>query len=337
MNHAKYVIGFESTAHTFSAAVVKITGKKIEILSNVLDKFPPSKQGFIPRELADHHAAVFPIVLRTALNDAHVKLEEISAVAYSQGAGIGHSLHIGYVAATSIAIALRVPLVPVNHGIAHIEITRKDCATKNPLVLYVSGGNTQILTKQKDAYHVYGETLDMGVGNMLDNLGRLLELEIPDAVGVASEANKKGAKYVECPYSVKGMNVSFTGMLTYTEKKLVPLIKKKEITTSDVCFSIQETAFAMLCEITERALCHTDAKEIILCGGNARNKRLQQMLIAMSEAHGVKVVIPPFEYAGDNAAMITYTAAQMLIHKTKLPKDISPEQKMRTDDATVNW
>ena len=332
-----FVLGFESTAHTFSASIVKITGKKIEILSNVIDKFPATKQGFIPRELADHHALVFPVVLRTALNNAKVKISGISAVAYSQGAGIGHSLHVGYVAATSIATTLRVPVIPVNHGIAHIEITRKDCKSKTPLVLYVSGGNTQILAKQGDLYHVFGETMDMGVGNMLDNLGRLLELEIPDAVGVERAATHKDAKYVECPYSVKGMNVSFTGLLTFTEKKLLPRIASKEITKSDICFSIQETAFAMLCEITERALCHTNASEVILCGGNARSKRLQEMLISMSEAHSVNVVIPPFEYAGDNAAMITYTAAKMIIYKTKLPKDISPEQKMRTDDAIINW
>ncbi len=330
------VMGFESTAHTFSISIAK-SGEKISILSNVSDKYPSTLEGYIPRKLADHHAEVFPSVLEKALSQANVGFQDVSAVAFSQGSGIGHCLHVGFVAASTLSARLGVPLVPVNHSVAHIEIGKEFfCKTRDPLVVYVSGGNTQVmaLDKKNKRYHVYGETIDMGLGNFVDILGRKLRLAPPDAVGVVKAA-EKGRVYIELPYTVRGMNLAFSGLLTYIEKKIIPEVGKKH-SAEDVCFSSQETAFAMLAEAAERALCHTNKKEVLLCGGNGRNTRLQEMLAAMASEHGANFAVTSFEYSGDQAAMIALTGIKMLQAKC-VPKDIKPRQRFRTDASCICW
>ncbi len=328
------VLGIESTAHTLSIAIAEKNKRKINILANESDKYASSLEGYIPHKLADHHAEVFPQLLRKAIDKANVSMKEIDAVAYSQGSGIGHCLHVGFVAASTFSTMLQVPLVPVNHSVAHIEIGREyNCKTKDPLVVYVSGGNTQImcLDKKTHKYHVYGETMDLGIGNFLDVLGRELKLKPPDAVGVVNAA-LNGKHYIEMPYVVKGMDLSFTGLQTYIGKKVIPSNYRRE----DVCFSAQETAFAMLCEAVERALCHTGKKEILLCGGNARNKCLREMLREVCREHNVNFACTSFEYSGDQAAMIALTGIKMLEAKCKF-KDLKPRQRFRTDAVHVCW
>ncbi|MFH1247194.1 MAG: tRNA (adenosine(37)-N6)-threonylcarbamoyltransferase complex transferase subunit TsaD [Candidatus Micrarchaeota archaeon] len=338
------VLGIESTAHTFSIAIAekKEKGKegneKIEILSNVTDKYPSTLEGYIPWKLADHHASVFPQVLQEAITNAGVKSSEIDAVAFSQGSGIGHCLHVGFVAAKTISSTLNIPIVPVNHSVSHVEIGREfNCKTRDPLVVYVSGGNTQItcLNVKAKRYHVYGETIDIGIGNFLDVLGRTLNLEPPDAVGVVHAA-AKGKQFIDLPYTVRGMNLAFSGLQTYIDKKVLPQVANHKYSADDVAFSSQETSFAMLCEATERALCHTNKKEVLLCGGNARNKRLQEMLRLMCEEHKVNFAVTSFEHSGDQAGMIALTAIKMLEAKC-VPKDLTPRQRFRIDASCVCW
>ncbi len=331
------VLGIESTAHTFSIAIAQRKRGKVQILSNIVDKYPSSLEGYIPRKLADHHADVFSQVLQNAVDAAGISLNDIGAVAFSQGSGIGHCLHVGYVAAKTISNVLGVPLVPVNHSISHIEIGKElYCKSSDPLVVYVSGGNTQIMALDKQArrYHVYGETIDIGLGNLVDVVGRKLKLDPPDAVGVVNAA-LRGKNYINLPYTVRGMNLAFSGLLTYIEKKLAPQVGAK-YTVEDVCFSAQETAFAMLCEAVERALCHTNKKEVLLCGGNGRNVRLQEMLKSMCDEHKVNFAVTSFEYSGDQGAMIALTGIKMLEAKCKI-KDVAPRQRFRTDASCVCW
>lgn len=336
------VLGIESTAHTFSIAIAKRgkKGEKIQILSNASDKYPSTLEGYIPRKLADHHAEVFPKLLQSAVvEQSRISLSNIDAVAYSQGSGIGHCLHVGFVAAKTLAASLQVPVVPVNHSVAHIEIGKElYCKTTDPLVVYVSGGNTQIMALDKNAqrYHVFGETIDIGLGNFVDVLGRALKLDPPDAVGVVNAA-KKGKNYIEMPYTVRGMNLAFSGLQTYIGKKILPQIVTGKYTADDVAFSAQETAFAMLCEAVERALCHTNKTEVLLCGGNARNQRLQEMLKLMCVEHRVDYAVTSFEHSGDQAAMIALTGIKMLEAKCKDMKNVLPRQRFRTDASCVCW
>jgi glycoprotease/Kae1 family metallohydrolase len=225
--------------------------------------------------------------------------------------------------------------VPVNHALAHLEIARFHSGFQDPLAIYVSGGNTQILVLEKmpngnRKYRVLGETLDIGLGNYLDQVGRHLQLTPPDAVGVLKEA-QKGNNLIDLPYVIKGMNTSYSGMLT-TIKKME--IKKEKI--PEICLSAQEYAFSMLLEASERALSLTKKKEIIGVGGNYRNKRLQEMTIELAKEHGIKCHFPSFELLGDNAGMITITGALEFVSGC-YPKNPHPNQKARVDGEIVGW
>lgn len=136
---------------------------------------------------------------------------------------------------------------------------------KNPTVLYVSGGNTQIIAYSQKRYRIFGETLDIAVGNCLDRFARILKLSNYPSPGYNIEQEaKKGKKFVPLPYVVKGMDMSFSGVLSYIED----LVKTSEnYTVEDLCFSLQETLFAMLVETTERAMAHCGSKEVLICGG----------------------------------------------------------------------
>lgn len=331
------LLAIESTAHTLGVSVIEFSAKtkpspeNARVLSNFVEKYPSTAEGYIPRKLADHHAKLFRPALEKALAQAHSKASELNAVAYSQGPGIGHCLHAGYVAAKSLSEFLGVPLVPVNHAVAHVEVARFFTRAQNPLVVYVSGGNSQIFALEEQKYRVFGETLDIGVGNLLDHVGRLLELDPPDAVGVIKLA-AEGKKLLPLPYTVKGMSFAFSGMLTSLKKMNLRTRQEK----ADACLSAQETAFSMVVEAAERCLCHTRNPEALLCGGNARNKRLQQMLSLMSEEQGARFCVAADEYNGDNAAMIGITGMQMLCANA-VPENALPQQRIRIDSQKITW
>jgi N6-L-threonylcarbamoyladenine synthase/protein kinase Bud32 len=314
-------IGVESTAHTLGLSVVEAKGEKVRVLLNKAWKYPSTSEGYIPFKLAEHHSENAVLLAEELKKMKSLKPDLIS---YSQGPGIGHSLHVGFVIARTLSYYYDVPLVPVNHAVAHIEIGKSECKTRNPLIVYVSGGNTQIIV-QKKKYEVVGETMDMGLGNMLDQLGRKLGLNPPDAVGVLKEASKT-RRFVFLPYTVKGMNFSFTGLLTAALK----LKESREV----VCYSTQETAFSMLVEACERALCHYHSKEVLLVGGNARNKRLQEMLRVMSREHHARFCVPSDEYCGDNAAMIALSG--LVAWRGRKARNVKPRQKMRVDEGFAN-
>jgi len=318
------VLGIESTAHTLGIGIVK-DGKVIANEKSMLFEY-----GIHPRKTADHHADQFNIVLNTALKKAGLEIEDIDIVSFSQGPGIGPCLRIASIAARTFNIEYEKPVVGVNHCVAHIEISKYFTRFEDPLVLYVSGGNTQVIIKEKNRYHILGETLDVGIGNMLDTFARSAGLK--NARDVEEKA-KNGNKYISLPYSVKGMDASFSGILTYSEK----LIGKEKI--EDICFSLQETAYASLCEITERALALTGKNEITICGGVAQNKRLQEMLSQIAEDWNCRFGVAPNEYNADNGGMIAYLG--YLVAKRKIKKHfltrekIVPRPKYRTEEFII--
>lgn len=313
-------LGIESTAHTLGIGIAR--GRKV--LANERIQF--RGEGIHPRKAADFHANNFETVLNAALQKAGIKLKDVDIVAFSQGPGLGPCLRIACVAARSIGSSLRIPIVGVNHCVAHIEISKLFTKTKDPLVVYVSGGNTQIIVKEKDRYHVIGETLDIGIGNFLDVFARGIgEKSAMDIERLALSAKR----YILLPYTVKGMDLAFTGLLT--ESITRARTERKE----DVCYSAQETAYAMLCEAAERALALTKKKEVIVCGGVAQNKRLQEMLKIMASDWGCKFGVAPGEFNADNGAMIAYVGG-LLGKKRSLPlKEVVPIQKFRTDQFKI--
>ncbi|KAJ7388249.1 hypothetical protein OS493_038963, partial [Desmophyllum pertusum] len=138
----------------------------------------------------------------------------------------------------------------------------------NPTVLYVSGGNTQVIAYLQRRYRIFGETIDIAVGNCLDRFARVLKLSNDPSPGYNIEQMaKRGKKLIDLPYTVKGMDVSFSGILSYIESMAAKLLTSGECTPEDLCFSLQETVFAMLIETTERAMAHCGSSEVLIVGG----------------------------------------------------------------------
>ncbi|MEM0437861.1 MAG: KEOPS complex N(6)-L-threonylcarbamoyladenine synthase Kae1 [Candidatus Micrarchaeia archaeon] len=318
-----YTLGIESTAHTFGIGICH-NGK---ILANASRTYSQKFGGMKPSDAADHHALAAEQVLSEALAQAGIRMRDVGLIGYSKGPGLAPCLRIGRAVAVLCSSMLRIPLLPVHHSLAHIEIGRHMCMMEDPLVIYVSGGNTQLLVLKKGRYTVLGETLDVGLGNAIDTLARELGLE--RAHGGEIERLAKSGSYFELPYTVKGMDFAFSGLVTKCGQV------SAHHTNEDIAHSFQETAFAMLCEAAERALMVTHKKEVLLCGGVAQNMRLQEMVAGMAEENGVRFGCPANEFNRDNGAMIAHTA-HYLHHKFKgnyPDTDCGIKPRYRIEDA----
>lgn len=328
-------LGFEGSANKLGIGVVKDG----EVLSNCRRTYiTPPGEGFLPKETAQHHRANILILLKEALDSAKVKPEEIDVICYTKGPGMAPPLVSVAVVARTIAQLWKKPIVGVNHCIAHIEMGRQITGAKNPTILYVSGGNTQVIAYARGKYRIFGETIDIAVGNCLDRFARLINLSNDPSPGYNIEQlAKKGKKFCNLPYIVKGMDVSFSGLLSWLEERLDKL-KSDGYTDEDLCFSLQETVFAMLVETTERAMAHCGSDEVLVVGGVGCNVRLQEMLASMAEDRNAICFATDERYCIDNGAMIAHAGALLFTHTGPTPWDETTiTQRFRTDDVEVTW
>ncbi len=312
-------LGIESTAHTLGLGV--IDGKKV--VENISATFTTTTGGMIPSKVSDFLVENLPILLaklKTPLN-------KVDLIAFSQGPGIGHSLRIGQFLASALSFKLKIPIIGVNHCVAHLEIGKLVTKAKDPVLLYTSGANTQVIAFEGGQYRIFGETLDMGVGNFLDAFSRELGLGFPGGPKLEKLA-LKSKNYIKLPYVVKGMDVSFGGLLTNLKSKLKS--EKKE----DLAFSVQETVFAMLMEVSERAMAHCGKSELLLGGGVACNSRLQQMAGIMCKERKAKLFVPEKQFLVDNGAMIAWLGlVQYNAGKRMKASNIDIRPDWRTDQA----
>ena len=322
-------IGIEGTAEKTGVGIVDSSG---EILASKGNSLIPVSGGIHPREAAEHHGDVIVPLIREVLSESNLNLEDIDLVAFSQGPGLGPALRTVATAARSLSLSLNIPIVGVNHCIGHVEIGRLTTGAQDPVTLYVSGGNSQIIAFDGGRYRVFGETLDIALGNCLDQFARSVNLGHPGGPLIEELANESN-NYIKLPYTVKGMDLSFSGLLTAA-------LRKYEVGESleDICYSLQETAFSMVVEVTERALAHAKKKEVMLCGGVAANRRLREMVSSMAEEHYAEFYQPPIKYCGDNGAMIAWMG-QLMFHYGSLHKleDTKVIQRYRTDQVNVPW
>ena len=324
------VVGIESTAHTFSVAVASIGGK---ILSDVREVYsPPEGSGIHPYLASLSHVKAAPRVLRDALLTSGVAQGDIDAVAYSMGPGLGPCLRVGAVVARSLALSLAKPIVPVNHAIGHIELGCLLTATEDPLVLLVSGGHSMVVAFSYGRWRVLGETLDLTLGQLLDQFGRHAGLSSPCGMQVEGAASKS-SRFIPLPYTVKGNDVSFSGILT-TAKRLLDGGEGFE----DICFSIQETAFAMMVEVTERALAFTGKEEVMIVGGVAANRRLARMMELMTRRHSASFHVVPLRFSGDCGSQIAWTGHLAHSRGVTAPvEEALTRQSWRLDQVDVPW
>eukprot|EP00834_Sanchytrium_tribonematis_P006769 NODE_533_length_6371_cov_1.461894.p3 type:complete len:357 gc:universal NODE_533_length_6371_cov_1.461894:881-1951(+) len=351
------VLGIESSANKVAVGITKKEGDRFATLSNLRRTYTTLPgEGFQPKEAATFHRQNCVELVTEALKEAEVSHQDIDFIAYTKGPGIAPCLIVGAIVARTLSLIWSKPLVPVNHCVAHIEMGRIVCNSENPVILYASGGNSQIIGFANQRYRIYGETIDIAVGNALDKFARKLKLPNNPSGGFwVEKLASYGCKYVPLPYVIKGMDVSFSGMLSYVEN----FIGKCNITyrgptnvndlvgewfkndmqdVADLCYSLQETAFAMMVETTERVMALTNASEILCVGGVGCNLRLQEMLHLMARDRGSKLNSMDERYCIDNGLMIACTGV-LFSECNAFPslEECSVTQRYRTDQVEISW
>lgn len=337
-------LGLEGSANKLGVGIIKqhkgvsAPGRRAEVLCNIRDTYnAPPGEGFLPRDTAKHHRNRVVRMVQQALAETGLTFADLDCVCFTQGPGMGAPLQAVVVAARMLSALHGLPLVGVNHCVGHIEMGREITGADNPVVLYVSGGNTQVIAYSHQRYRIFGETLDIAVGNCLDRFARVLRISNDPAPGYNIEQlAKQGARYAPLPYAVKGMDLSMTGILAQVEQ----LAKERPMRYSmeDLCFSLQETLFAMLVEITERAMAHVQSSQVLIVGGVGSNRRLQEMMAQMAAERGGSVYATDERFCIDNGIMIAQ--AGLLAYRVGITTPIADSvctQRFRTDDVLVAW
>ncbi len=328
------VLGIESTAHTFGVGIVSDSSPYI--LADARAKYEPEKGGIHPREAAIHHMSAAPDIVLKALKEASLTMRDIDAVAVALGPGLGPCLRVGATVARALALTFNKPLVPVNHAVAHIEVGKLVTDVKDPLVVYLSGGNTIIAAFIDGRYRVFGETLDIALGNLIDVFVREVGLAPPYVVNGVHQIDRcaeKGSRMIKLPYVVKGQDVSFSGLLTASLRAV-----KSGTPLEDVCYSLREVAYSSIVEVAERGLAHTGKKEVLLVGGVAASKYLREKFEVMVRSRGATLKVVPPKYAVDNGVMIAWTG--LLAFKegiTVSPDKAVIRQRWRLDQVDIPW
>ncbi|MFP4189171.1 MAG: bifunctional N(6)-L-threonylcarbamoyladenine synthase/serine/threonine protein kinase, partial [Halobacteriales archaeon] len=292
--------------------------------------YAPSEGGIHPREASEHIASNIVDVIVGALNSAEAR-DGIDAVAFSRGPGLGPCLRVTATAARSAALRLDVPLVGVNHTVAHVEMGRWSSGFDDPVALDSAGANTLVTAYRAGRYRVLGETLDTGVGNALDKFARHAGLSHPG--GPKLEKLARDGDYVELPYTVKGLDFSFSGVVSSAQERY-----DDGVALEDLAYSLQEHVFGALVEVSERALALTRKDELVVGGGVSRNERLREMLREMCESRGAEFHAPEPRFLSDNAAMIAVAGSMMLeAGETVAVDDSNVRPNWRPDEVRVTW
>jgi N6-L-threonylcarbamoyladenine synthase len=328
---SKISLGIESTAHTLGVGIIDEKGN---ILANVKKQYVNNQGGGIkPYDVSQHHYSCMVGVLKQALNEASLNIKDIDVISFSQGPGLGPCLSVSATAARALSLKYKKPLVGVNHCVAHIEIAKTLLMMKDPLIIFTSGANTQIIVKDENRYKILGETLDIGIGNLFDSFARDLGYGFPGGPildKIYFEADRE--KYIDLPYSVKGMDVAFSGLLTSARK----LISKED--NKQLIYSFMHTAYAMLIEVVDRSLSYTKKKEVVVIGGVAASKALKEMLEIFAKQHNITLHIPPMVVCLDNGLIIADLGLKKYLHQgSQKLEDTKINPKFRTDEPIINW
>ncbi|WP_049921627.1 bifunctional N(6)-L-threonylcarbamoyladenine synthase/serine/threonine protein kinase [Halopiger djelfimassiliensis] len=328
------VLGIEGTAWAASAAVYDSGADDVVIET---DAYQPDSGGIHPREAAEHMHDAVPRVVERALEHARDTHDgpgtepPVDAVAFSQGPGLGPCLRVVGTAARALSQSLSVPLVGVNHMVAHLEIGRHTSGFDAPVCLNASGANAHLLAYRNGRYRVLGETMDTGVGNAIDKFTRHVGWSHPG--GPKVEAAAEDGEYVDLPYVVKGMDFSFSGIMSAAKQRY-----DDGVAVEDICYSLQENVFGMLTEVSERALSLTGSDELVLGGGVGQNARLREMLAEMCDQRGADFHAPEPRFLRDNAGMIAVLGAKMYAAGETVPLEESRvDPDYRPDQVPVTW
>lgn len=321
------VLGIESTAHTLGIGIVS----EDEILANQKDMFEPEEGGIHPRKAAEHHYQHALELLNNAEQEADADIEDLDGIAFSQGPGIPQCLDIGAVMARSLSQKYDIPLIGVNHCLAHISIGTRTTEAENPTTLYLSGGNSQILDLRNGRYRIVGETLDIALGNALDKLARKMGYPHPGGPEIERLAEETD-EILELSYPIKGMDFSFSGIVTEVQRRL------ESDEDSVLANSFQEHAYSAVVEALERAMAQEGSDEALLTGGVAMNSRLREMVETMCKQRDAEAYVPPSEYCMDNGVMIAHQGMlELKAGRETSIEDSAKKPNWRPDEVEVIW
>ncbi|WP_324664827.1 bifunctional N(6)-L-threonylcarbamoyladenine synthase/serine/threonine protein kinase [Haloarcula sediminis] len=333
------ILGIEGTAWAASAAVYETDDLDSASDDHVFietDAYQPDSGGIHPREAAEHMGEAIPRVVETAIGHGRERAgaaenAPFDAVAFSRGPGLGPCLRIVATAARAVAQRFDVPLVGVNHMVAHLEVGRHRSGFDSPVCLNASGANAHVLGYRNGRYRVLGETMDTGAGNAIDKFTRHIGWQHPG--GPKVEQHALDGEYHPLPYVVKGMDFSFSGVMSAAKQAV-----DDGVPVDDVCRGLEETIFGMLTEVSERALSLTGADELVLGGGVGQNERLQGMLGEMCDQRGAQFYAPENRFLRDNAGMIAMLGAKMYAAGDTLEIEESAiDSNFRPDEIPVTW
>ena len=323
MQHqAVFILAIESSCDDTAAAVLQ----NDKVLSNVVaNQLIHTQYGGVVPELASraHQQNIVPVI-DAALKKANIKKEQLSAIAFTQGPGLMGSLLVGSSFAKSMALALQIPLIAVNHMQAHIlahfiDEEGFEKPTFPFLALTISGGHTQIV-RVNDFFdmEIIGETTDDAVGEAFDKSAKILGLPYPGGPLVDKYAQLGNPKaFAFTKPKVPGLDFSFSGLKTailyFIQKKVIENPNFIEENLNDICASIQHTIIEILMDKLKLAVTETGIKQITVGGGVSANSGIRNTLKEAEQKYGWKTYIPKFEYCTDNAAMIAYAGCQRLL------------------------
>ena len=298
------ILGIESSCDETSVAIVK-NGR--EVLSNVINTQISIHElygGVVPEIASRNHVQNISPVMKEALKEANIKVEDVDAIACTYGPGLVGALLVGVSYAKALSYAANKPLIGVNHIQGHIAanyITYKDL--KPPfLTLLISGGNTQlVLVKDYTEFEILGKTKDDAVGEAFDKIARVIGLGYPGGPKMDKLA-QEGSPNIELPkVHVDGLNFSFSGLKT----AIINLHHKTpDINKADLAASFEKDVAEILLENTKRAVKETNIRKIALAGGVSANSYIRRAFKELEEKEQIEVYYPELKLCTDNAAMI---------------------------------
>ncbi|MBW7652214.1 tRNA (adenosine(37)-N6)-threonylcarbamoyltransferase complex transferase subunit TsaD [Anoxybacillus sp. ST4] len=305
-----FVLGIETSCDETAAAIVK---NGCEIIANVVASQMESHQrfgGVVPEIASRHHVEQITLVLEETMRRANMDVNELDAIAVTEGPGLVGALLIGVNAAKALAFAHRIPLVGVHHIAGHIYANRLVQEMKFPLLaLVVSGGHTELVyMKEHGMFEVIGETRDDAAGEAYDKVARALQLPYPGGPHIDRLA-KEGKPIIDLPRAwleEGSYDFSFSGLKSAVINTLHNAKQRGEtLRPEDMAASFQASVVEVLVEKTMQAAAHYGVKQILLAGGVAANEGLRtQLREQMKRLPEVELVIPPLSLCTDNAAMI---------------------------------
>ena len=332
------VLGIESSCDDTSAAVIR----DAQLLSNLISSQKVHEQygGVVP-ELASraHQANIIPVV-DTAIKQAGISINDVSAIAFTRGPGLLGSLLVGTSFAKGFALARNIPMVDVNHLHGHVlaHFIKTETVDKHPqfhfLCLLVSGGHTQlVVVKDYLDMTIVGSTIDDAAGEAFDKCAKVMNLPYPGGPVVdklAAQGNPLAFSFAK-PLP-QGLDFSFSGLKTSFLYFLRDRINENpnfiEENKTDLCASLQHTIVSILVDKLVSASKQTGIKEIALAGGVSANSGLRNAVVSLGEKMGWNVFIPEFKFTTDNAAMIAIAGYFKFLKGQFASQDIAPMARM---------